>query len=96
MIDPKEFISCIAKTGINTITGVPDSLLKDLTAAIDSYWPSDKHIISTNEGSALALAIGSYMATKKVPMVYLQNSGIGNIINPITSLATELTAQSPV
>jgi len=96
MINPKEFISCIAKTGINTITGVPDSLLKDLTAAIDSYWPSEKHIISTNEGSALALAIGSYMATKKVPMVYLQNSGIGNIINPITSLADTLVYSIPI
>ena len=96
MINPKEFLSIIDNSGINIITGVPDSLLKDLTAAIDSYWPTEKHIISTNEGSALAFAMGSYMATKKVPMVYLQNSGIGNIINPITSLADPLVYSIPI
>ena len=69
------------------MTGVPDSLLKDICGFISDNLPSNQHIIATNEGSAIGLAIGNYLATKHVPLVYLQNSGIGNIVNPLTSLA---------
>lgn len=67
--------------------GVPDSLLSPLCDYLmDSYGISDKHIITANEGNAAALAAGYHLATGKIPVVYLQNSGIGNIVNPLMSL----------
>ena len=85
MINPDNFIKAIKNNKINFITGVPDSLLKNLTNRINEKFKN--HIISTNEGSAVSFAIGHYLSTKKPGIVYLQNSGLGNIINPITSLA---------
>lgn len=71
-------------------TGVPDSQLKPLcNYLINTYGISKKHIIAANEGNCTALAAGYYMATGKVPVVYLQNSGIGNIINPVASLLND-------
>lgn len=71
-------------------TGVPDSQLKPLcNYLINEYGIGDKHIIAANEGNAAALASGYYMATGKVPVVYMQNSGIGNIINPVASLMND-------
>lgn len=71
-------------------TGVPDSQLKVLCDyLIDTYGISDKHIIAANEGNCTALAAGYHLATGKTPVVYLQNSGIGNIINPVASLLSD-------
>lgn len=71
-------------------TGVPDSQLKPLcNYLMNTFGISERHIIAANEGSATALAAGYYMATGKVPVVYLQNSGIGNIINPVASLLND-------
>ena len=69
-------------------TGVPDSQLKALCdCLIDTYGTDPKrHMIAANEGNAAALASGYYLATGKVPVVYLQNSGLGNIMNPVVSL----------
>ena len=68
-------------------TGVPDSLLAPLCAYLyDRFGISDRHIVAANEGNAAALAAGYYLATGKVPVVYLQNSGEGNLINPLASL----------
>lgn len=68
-------------------TGVPDSQLKPLCNYLMSeYGISKKHIIAANEGNCVGLAAGYHLATGKVPVVYLQNSGIGNIINPVASL----------
>ena len=86
MIDAEAFCNSLKKAGYKFITGVPDSLLKELTYSFE-YFYKKQHIISTNEGSAVALAIGNYLGTKTPGVVYLQNSGLGNIINPITSLA---------
>ena len=70
--------------------GVPDSQLKPLCDYLMSkYGISDKHVIAANEGNAVALAAGYHLATGKVPVVYLQNSGIGNIINPVASLMND-------
>lgn len=67
--------------------GVPDSRLKALCAfLLDKYGISDRHIIAANEGNAVAIAAGHYLATGNVPVVYLQNSGLGNVINPLASL----------
>ena len=71
-------------------TGVPDSQLKPLcNYLMATYGISDKHIIAANEGNAVALAAGYHMATGKIPVVYMQNSGIGNIINPVASLMND-------
>lgn len=70
--------------------GVPDSQLKALCDYLmETYGISDNHIIAANEGNAVALAAGYHLATGKVPVVYMQNSGIGNIINPVASLMND-------
>lgn len=76
--------------------GVPDSLLKPLcNYLMDRYGISDRHIIAANEGNAVALAAGYHLATDKVPVVYLQNSGIGNIVNPVASLLNNKVYEIP-
>ena len=67
--------------------GVPDSQLKALCSYLyDEYGVSNRHVIAANEGNAVALAAGYHLATGKTPVVYLQNSGLGNIVNPVASL----------
>lgn len=69
-------------------TGVPDSLLKSLCNELLHRYPHDPrhHIIAANEGNAVSIAVGYYLATGKIPVVYLQNSGEGNLVNPVASL----------
>ena len=81
-----EFSKLLKNDGFHFFTGVPDSLLKDFCACITDNTPPDKHIIAANEGNAIALAAGYHLATGKVALVYMQNSGLGNCINPLTSL----------
>lgn len=87
MIELNRFLKALKSVNVNFVTGVPDSLLKDICGFINDNMPKNGHVIATNEGSAIGLAIGNYLATESVPLVYLQNSGIGNIINPLASLA---------
>lgn len=75
---------------LNFYTGVPDSQLKALCGYLaDTMGISQKHIIAANEGNCTALAAGYYLATGEIPLVYMQNSGIGNIVNPVASLLNE-------
>lgn len=79
--------SFVNNLGAEFFTGVPDSLLKPLCDYLmNTIGISKKHIIAANEGNCAALAAGYHMATGNVPVVYMQNSGIGNIINPAASL----------
>jgi phosphonopyruvate decarboxylase len=87
MIDPREFITHLQASGVEFFTGVPDSLLKEFCACLEHVPRAGHHIISANEGGAVALALGYHLATRNVPLVYLQNSGLGNIVNPLLSLA---------
>ena len=76
--------------GADFFTGIPDSLLKPLcNYLMNEEGISEKHIIAANEGNCAALAAGYHMATGEVPVVYMQNSGIGNIINPAASLLND-------
>lgn len=85
-----KFINQLNTMGVNFFTGVPDSQLKPLCDyLINTYGISDKHIIAVNEGNATALAAGYHLATGGIPCVYLQNSGLGNIINPVASLLND-------
>lgn len=74
--------------GSDFYAGVPDSLLKPLSDYLyDNFGAeSDRHIISANEGNAVGLAAGYHLATGKTPVVYMQNSGEGNVVNPVASL----------
>lgn len=87
MIDPKDFVALLAARGITFFAGVPDSLLKDLCAYVTANLPASNHVIAANEGGAVALAAGYHLATGKAALVYMQNSGTGNAINPLLSLA---------
>lgn len=77
--------------GSEFYTGVPDSQLKSLCNYLMNEYGIDKnhHIIAANEGNCTALAAGYHLATGKVPVVYMQNSGEGNIINPVASLLND-------
>ena len=85
MIDSSEFLSHLASFGVTLISGVPDSLLKDLIGSLDVDWPDSAHLIAPNEGAAIGYAIGHHLATSEMSMVYLQNSGLGNALNPLVS-----------
>ena len=87
MINTKFFYDKLVELGIDFFTGVPDSLLKDICSYITDVTPRDKNVIAANEGGAVGLAIGYTMATSKIPFVYMQNSGFGNTINPLLSIA---------
>ncbi len=86
MISPKKFYEYLIAKEICFFAGVPDSLLKDFCAYVMDYAPKNKHIISANEGGAVALCAGHYLVAGKPGLVYMQNSGQGNAINPLTSL----------
>ncbi len=78
-------------------TGVPDSTLKPLyDYLLERYGETKRHMIAANEGNAAALAAGYYLSTGKYPVVYMQNSGIGNMINPAASLLNERVCKIPV
>lgn len=87
MISPKKFYDELVGNGIDFFTGVPDSLLKDFCAYVTDNAKGKNNIIAANEGNAIALAAGHYLATGKIGMVYMQNSGLGNAVNPLASLA---------
>ena len=77
--------------GFEFFAGVPDSQLKALCSFLMDRYGLDpaRHVIAANEGNAAALAAGYHLATGKVPVVYLQNSGLGNVVNPVASLLNE-------
>jgi phosphonopyruvate decarboxylase len=87
MISPQEFCAVLGKGGIDFFCGVPDSLLKNLCAYIDDNYAAQQHIITANEGNAIGLAMGRYLGSHAPAAVYMQNSGLGNAVNPLTSLA---------
>ena len=85
-IKPTDFYDQLVSYGVDFFSGVPDSLLKEFCLCIDDRIPKDRHIITANEGNAVALATGYYLAQKSLPLVYMQNSGLGNAVNPLLSL----------
>lgn len=86
MISPKFFIETLKSYDIDFYAGVPDSLLKNICAYIADNMDAQHNIIAANEGAAVGLAAGYHLATGKAGVVYMQNSGEGNIINPLASL----------
>ncbi|WP_295156651.1 phosphonopyruvate decarboxylase [uncultured Brachyspira sp.] len=97
MIKAYDFINLLNEYNINFFTGVPDSKLQSFCDKLmEKYGISDSHIIAANEGNAVGLACGYNLASGNYPCVYLQNSGIGNIINPVASLLNEKIYAVPV
>lgn len=86
-VPSESFRHALEEAGVGLYTGVPDSLLKEFCAYISRELPSERHLIAANEGNSVALAAGNYMATGKPSLVYMQNSGQGNAVNPLASLA---------
>ncbi len=96
MIRPEFFIEKLRENGIDCFAGVPDSLLKNMCAYITDHFDSAHNIIAANEGAAVGLAAGHYLATGQPACVYMQNSGEGNIINPLASLTDQEVYNIPV
>jgi len=96
MIRPSFFYNTLKGFGIDFYAGVPDSLLKNLCAYITDHADEHHNIIAANEGGAMGLAAGHYLATGQIPVVYMQNSGEGNIINPLASLTDPDVYNIPV
>lgn len=86
MLSPAFFIDTLKTLGVDFYAGVPDSLLKNVCAYITDHFDDRHNIIAANEGGAIGLAAGYHLATGKVGCVYMQNSGQGNVINPLASL----------
>jgi len=96
MIKPVEFLDFLKGEGFDCFAGVPDSLLKELCACISEGVPADKHTITANEGNAIGVVCGHYLATGKAGVSYMQNSGLGNAINPLLSLADQEVYSLPL
>lgn len=97
MITAAQLTHIFLENQIDYFTGVPDSQLKEFCNHImQTYELGRQHVIAVNEGNAVALAAGHYLATGHFGLVYMQNSGLGNAINPITSLTDSQVYGIPV
>ena len=96
MLNVEKVFNLFLAHGVDFFTGVPDSLLKNICAYITDHASAGKHIIAANEGTAVGIAAGYYMASGKLPLVYMQNSGLGNTVNPLLSLADEKVYSLPI
>ena len=95
MILSENLIKVLKKNNISFFTGVPDSILSNFSNNIESL-KKNKHIIASNEGTAVSIGIGYYLSTKKIPCVYMQNSGLSNAINPLISIANKKVYSIPL
>ena len=93
MIKAKSLFLLFKKNKINFFTGVPDSILRYFSNVLDS---KKNHFICTNEGSAVSFAIGNYLTTGSIGLVYMQNSGLSNAINPLISIAEKNVYSIPL
>ena len=96
MVNQKELFDALCDMGVDFFTGVPDSLLNDFCLYMTNNLTSRQHVMAANEGNAIGIAAGHYMATGKLPLVYMQNSGIGNATNPLLSLTHDCVYGIPM
>jgi phosphonopyruvate decarboxylase len=95
-ISAEKFLNTLQILGINFYAGVPDSLLKEFNKCIEDKLSPENHIVTANEGAAVGLAIGHYLASGVPALVYLQNSGLGNAVNPLVSMADPAVMGCPM
>lgn len=86
MVNLEKIFVKLAELGVDFFTGVPDSLLNDFCLYALHNIDNKHHVMAANEGNAVAIASGHFFATGNIPLVYMQNSGIGNAMNPLLSL----------
>jgi phosphonopyruvate decarboxylase len=96
MINQEKFVKALNYNGVEFFCGVPDSYLNAFCTYLTEHVSSTKNIIAANEGTAVAMAAGYYFATGTVPLVYMQNSGMGNALNPIVSLVDKHVYSVPM
>lgn len=94
-ITPTRLYDALTQNDVTYFCGVPDSTLSAFGHYLSEH-ASESHDIAVNEGNAIGLAIGYHVASGKVPLAYMQNSGLGNAINPLTSLADPLVMSIPM
>jgi phosphonopyruvate decarboxylase len=87
VIEGAEAVRVLEASGVRLFVGVPDSLMKGFCNALDAIEGPSGHLVAANEGAAVATAAGHYLATGRPAVVYMQNSGLGNAVNPLSSLA---------
>ena len=85
MLNQENVFKTLARYGVTFFTGVPDSYLNGFCNYALSHC-GDRNIIAANEGNAIGIAAGHYFASREIPLVYMQNSGLGNTVNPLASL----------
>ena len=95
MIETGKLFKFLEGNGINFFSGVPDSILKSTKWHLEKI-NKKKHIVAANEGSAIASCIGYFLSTGKLPCAYMQNSGLGNAINPLISIAHKNVYSIPI
>lgn len=95
MINLNNLYTTLENAGVSFISGVPDTLLNDFCIGLEDSWDFG-HILAANEGNAIALATGYHLATNTVPLVYMQNSGLGNAMNPLISLTDKCVYSVPL
>ena len=98
MVSPGQLLEFFEERGVSFYTGVPDSLLQAFCIEVFNRYGENNshHIVAVNEGNAVALGAGYHLATGNIPLVYLQNSGLGNAVNPATSLADPAVYGIPI
>jgi phosphonopyruvate decarboxylase len=96
MIAPIALLEAFRSQGIDYFTGVPDTVLRNFCACVADEVPEGNHVIAANEGNAVALAAGRYLGSGQPALVYMQNSGIGNSVNPLVSLADKEVYSIPM
>lgn len=93
----EHFVDKIKELGIESLIGVPDSTLKQFCDYVNTDGKNElKHYVPANEGAAVGMAVGVYLSTGKPACVYMQNSGLGNVVNPVTSIANEEVYDIPM
>ena len=95
MINIYSLLNILNKNSVSFFTGVPDSVLKEISVYLSNK-NKNKHILAVNEGSAVSMGIGYYLAKKKLPCIYMQNSGLSNAINPLISIADSRVYSIPL
>lgn len=96
MVNQQELFEALDRLGVKFFTGVPDSLLNDFCLYLTNNINEQHHVMAANEGNAIGIAAGNYIATGNVPLVYMQNSGIGNATNPLLSLTHDCVYGIPM
>ena len=94
MLDPSEILKILNKNGVDFFSGVPDSILKKTSHFLEKK--NIQNIVAANEGGAAAICMGYHLSTQKIPCLYLQNSGLGNAINPLASISHKKVYSIPM